>query len=155
MKKTLLIVLLLTNSALAVGPLDAALTVGSIINTTQTVKQTNKYIENENKKTEAQINNINAQTECIKSGKCTTVSDSYSSAQDFDPNSPAAQMGLKLGESIAAHYERKNAKAKLKELKKLAEIENDTQTLELIKKYKKAGPVVTLQKINELNNENK
>ena len=62
-------------------------------------------------------------------------------------------MGLKMAESMSNYFERKDAQAKLKEIKAIAKIENDTKTLEIIKKYKKAGAIVTLQKIKELKNE--
>ena len=54
---------------------------------------------------------------------------------------------------MSNYFERKDAQAKLKEIKAIAKIENDTKTLEIIKKYKKAGAIVTLQKIKELKNE--
>lgn len=69
---------------------------------------------------------------------------------DADPNSPEYKLGLSMAQSWADRIEKNNAKRKIKEIKNVAKIENNTAILETIKKYKKAGAVVTLQKINEL-----
>lgn len=147
MKKILLLMLLLsTNAAFAVTPLDGVYGFTNIWATKTLVETQKAQTENINKQTDAYVETMKAQAECIKSGKCTMVN---TGGQTIDPNSREAQMGLKMAEAFANHYERKNAKAKLKEIKNVAKIENDTQTLELIKKYKKAGAVITLQKIEE------
>lgn len=140
MKNNLLLlftILLIAQNAFAVGPGDAIWGVTSIMSTVT-----------QKEKAKAYIRNMDAQTECIKEGKCTVINNYKGGEPDYDSNTADERMA----DFVADYFERKNAKAKLKEIKQRAKIENDAQTLELIKKYKKAGAVVTLQQIEENKN---
>jgi len=121
---------------------------------------TKNIVENSNKTTAVFVRNIDAQTENIKNnrdlqivrqpdGTAKVYQNGVEVKTTADPNSPEYKMGLNMATSIADYMERKNAQAKLKQIKAVAKIEKDTKTLELIKKYKKAGAIVTLEKIEE------
>lgn len=136
-------------------------TVGGLV---QGAVITKNAVNNSNRTTDAIIRNINAQTENIKKdNKIQVIRQSDGTAKVYqngvevttnaNPNSKEYQMGLKMAESMSNYFERKDAQAKLKEIKAIAKIENDTETLEIIKKYKKAGAIITLKKIKELKNE--
>lgn len=136
-------------------------TVGGLV---QGAVITKNAVDNSNRTTDAIIRNIDAQTENIKKdnkiqvvrqpdGTAKVYQNGVEVTTNLNPNSKEYQMGLKMAESMSNYFERKDAQAKLKEIKAIAKKENDTKTLEIIKKYKKAGAIVTLQKIKELKNE--
>jgi len=144
-------------NASAVDVMMGAGTVGGIVTSAVITKVS---VDNSNTTTDAIVRNLDAQTENIKNnaslqvirqpdGTAKVYQNGVEVKSTADPNSPEYKMGLKMAEGIAGYIERKNAKAELKQIKALAKIENDTKTLILIKKYKKAGDVVTLKKITE------
>lgn len=137
----------------------ASMGVGAVTNIIHT-KSLVDYNKAMVKKVEAETEDIKKNGSSLKivpqpDGTAKVYQNGVEIKSDADPNSPEYKMGLKMAESLAAHFERKEAQKKLKEIKTLAKIENDTKTLEIIKKYKKAGAIVTVQKIEEMkaNNE--
>lgn len=162
MKKIFIIMtalMLLQNTAYA-SPFDVmmgASTVGGMVTSAVVTKN---IVENSNKTTAAVVRNIDAQTENIKNngglqilrqpdGTAKVYKNGVEVKSTVAPNSPEYKMGLSMATSITDYMERKNAQAKLKQIKAVAKIEKDTKTLGLIKKYKKAGAIVTLEKIKE------
>ena len=142
-------------NASVVDLMMGASTVGGLVSGAVITKTT---VDNSNKTTDALIRNIDAQTESIKNdsklqiirqpdGTAKVYQNGIEVKTNANSNSPEYKMGLKMAESMSNYFERKDAKAKLKEIKALAKIEKDTQTLDIIKKYKKAGAVITLQKL--------
>ncbi len=161
MKKTILTIsLLLCSTCVYASPLDVVTGVSAVNSIVTGAVMTKTVSDNSKKLNDAFVRNIDAQTENIKNGKgLQIVRQPDGSAKVYqngvevktnaDPNSPEYKMGLKMAESMSNYFERKDAQAKLKEIKAVAKIENDTETLEIIKKYKKAGAVVTLKKLEE------
>lgn len=152
---------LILNSSIAnasvVDLMMGAGTVGGLVSGAVITKTT---VDNSNRTTDALIRNIDAQTESIKNnsklqvirqpdGTAKVYQNGIEVKTNTNSNSLEYKMGLKMAESMSNYFERKDAKAKLKEVKALAKIEKDTQTLDIIKKYKKAGAITTLQKLEE------
>lgn len=101
----------------------------------------NKTVQNLKMPTATQQTNIKT----IADSKITQTNNPY-----LQPINPAAEkFGVAIAEKMANSTNNALAKQKLKEIKNVAKIENDRETLEIIKKYKKAGAVVTLQKLEE------
>lgn len=161
MKKIFIVfsLVLIPNLAAAstVDIMTGASVVGGIVSGAVITKTS---VDNSKKTTDAMVRNLDAQTENIKKGSgFQVIKQADGTAKVYqngieitttaNPNSPEYKMGLKMAESMSNYFERKDAKAKIKEVKALAKIEKDTKTLEIIKKYKKAGPVITLKKIEE------
>lgn len=166
MKKNILtVVLLLCASGAYASPVDILTGVGMLNSTVTNAVMTKNINNNSNKMTDAIVRNIDAQTETAKNSKGIKVvrqadgtakvyQNGVEVTTNADPNSAEYKMGLKMAENMANYFERKEAKAKLKQIKAVAKIEKDTKTLELIKKYKKAGPIVTLEKLEETQKNN-
>lgn len=156
-----------TNIANA-STMDIMMGAGTVGGLVQRAVITKNAVNNSNRATDAIIRNIDAQTENIKKdnkiqvirqpdGTAKVYQNGVEITTNANPNSKEYQMGLKMAESMSNYFERKDAQAKLKGIKAIAKIENDTKTLEIIKKYKKAGAIITLQKLEEqkLNKTNK
>lgn len=125
-------------------------TVNSII-MTKSIVENNKSLT---RKLDAETEDIKKNGRSIKiipqaDGTAKVYLNGVEMNSDADPNSPEYKLGLSMAQSWADRIEKNNAKRKIKEIKDVAKIENNTEILEIIKKYKKAGAVVTLQKINE------
>ena len=151
---------MLFSTCVYASPLDVVTGVSAASGVVTGAIITKTATDNSKKVSDAIVRNLDAQTENIKkSGGLQIVRQPDGSAKVYqngvevtttaDPNSPEYQLGLKFAESIIKRAEMKDAQAKLKEVKAVAKIENDTETLEIIKKYKKAGAVVTLKKLEE------
>lgn len=161
MKKSILTIsLLLSSTCVYASPLDVVTGVSAVNSVVTGAVMTKTVSDNSKKLNDAFVRNIDAQTENIKNGKGLQIvrqpdgtakvyQNGVEVKTNADPNSPEYQMGLKMAEKFVNYVERKDAQAKLKEIKAVAKIEHDTETLEIIKKYKKAGAVVTLKKLEE------
>ena len=161
MKKSILtILLLLCSTCVYSSPLDVVTGVNAVSGVVTGAVITKTATDNSKKVSDAIVRNIDAQTENIKKGgglqivrqpdgSAKVYQNGIEVKTNADPNSPEYKMGLKMAESMSNYFERKDAKAKLKEIQAVAKIENDTETLAIIKKYKKAGAVVTLKKLEE------
>ena len=168
MKKifTTLSILIITQNLANASTVDVLMGAGTVGGVVSSAVITKNAVKNADKTTDAIVRGIDAQTENIKKnnglqiikqpdGTAKVYQNGVEVKTTADPNSIEYKMGLKMAESMADYMERKNAKAKLKEIKAVAKIENDTQTLEIIKKYKKAGAIVTLQKLETIKNTGK
>lgn len=139
---------------------DVMMGVGTVSGIVTGAVTTKNIMKNSDILTDAYVRNIDAQTENIKKdakiqiirqpdGSAKIYQNGVEVKNNVNPNSPEYQLGLKMAENMSNYLERKDAQAKLKQIKGLAKIEGDTETLAIIKKYKKAGAIITLQKIEE------
>ena len=159
-KNALTILLLLSCTCVYASTMDVITGVSAVSSVVTGAVMTKTVTDSSKKVNDALVRNIDAQTENIKKveglkvvrqpdGTAKVYQNGVEVTTTADPNSPEYKMGLKMAESMSNYFERKDAQAKLKEIKAVAKIENDTETLEIIKKYKKAGAVVTLKKLEE------
>lgn len=147
-------------NASAVDVMMGAGTVGGIVTGAVVTKS---IVEDSNRRTDAFVRNMDAQTENIKKngglqivrqpdGTAKVYQNGVEVVSPYANNPEVAELNLKVAKNFVDWTEKRKAKEQLKYIKAEAKIDKDKKTLALIKKYKNIDPRDLLKKIEESKN---